>query len=526
MLFTGISIKKHYLPLRSMPVFLVLIFCLLIQGGCSVKVLNRRLVEPDKTKHLYSKSQYLKVHMLNGQVYILTDWSVDEDTRYVLGTGKLLDINREVIGDDHYSISIDSVAIFETNTVQTSPSVGGMAVLTGASLAVTIYCIANPKACFGSCPTFYVDNGDEFILQAEGFSSSVAPCLEAFDIDALYRAEASDTMFDVIMKNEALETHVVRYVDLLAVPRSNDSRVFVSGEGSFYLVDSVTSPTMCTAMEGDCLSKLNTFDGNERVSETDSFYLAEKETIDLRFECAPDSNPGLIIAFRQSLVSTYLFYQTLAYMGSTVAEWIAKLESGNMLALQKAQDLGMILGGIEIFIKDNQGNWIPAGEIRETGPLATNISITPLPAIAEDAIDIRLKLAKGNWRLDYIALASIKKKVTPIRLKPDIVICDSSPDYNALDILHDSSRVLVTLPGDEYTLQYSFPDAFDQYELFLQSRGYYLEWIRDEWLKEENQAKAAMMFFDPEKALQDLALEFKKIEADMEDLFWGSKYAR
>jgi hypothetical protein len=92
--------------------------------------------------------------------------------------------------------------------------------------------------------------------------------------------------------------------------------------------------------------------------------------------------------------------------------------------------------------------------------------------------------------------------------------------------LIDTSRVLVTLPGDVYTLTYILPDDYLNYELFLESRGYYMEWIRDEWLAEENPALARMMFLNPQKALKKIAPEFKKVEAEIEQQFWGSRYAR
>ena len=84
----------------------------------------------------------------------------------------------------------------------------------------------------------------------------------------------------------------------------------------------------------------------------------------------------------------------------------------------------------------------------------------------------------------------------------------------------------MTLPGDEYTLVYDLPDNFGELELFLDSRGYYIEWMREEWLRDEDPARAAMMFFEPEKALRVLAPEFKRREARMEKIFWSSRYAR
>ena len=67
---------------------------------------------------------------------------------------------------------------------------------------------------------------------------------------------------------------------------------------------------------------------------------------------------------------------------------------------------------------------------------------------------------------------------------------------------------------------------FNNYELFLESRGYYLEWVRKEWLADENPALAAMMLINPERALHVLAPDFKKIEPEMEEVFWSSRYEK
>ena len=45
------------------------------------------------------------------------------------------------------------------------------------------------------------------------------------------------------------------------------------------------------------------------------------------------------------------------------------------------------------------------------------------------------------------------------------------------------------MPGDSYELAYDLP-AGDNFELFLDSRGYYLEWMREQWLRDENPVAA------------------------------------
>ena len=49
--------------------------------------------------------------------------------------------------------------------------------------------------------------------------------------------------------------------------------------------------------------------------------------------------------------------------------------------------------------------------------------------------------------------------------------------------------------------------------------------MRDEWIAEENHARAAQFLFNPGQLLRDMAPEFKKQESAMEAQFWGSRYA-
>jgi hypothetical protein len=99
-------------------------------------------------------------------------------------------------------------------------------------------------------------------------------------------------------------------------------------------------------------------------------------------------------------------------------------------------------------------------------------------------------------------------------------------DREARQRLLDSTLTLTTFPGDEYMLVYDLPGPAEDYELFVESRGYYIEWMRDEWLADEDMTRAAEMFLAPQQALRRLAPEFKQVEAEMENVFWNSKYAK
>jgi hypothetical protein len=496
---------------------------LLSLGGCAVKVQKKLLTDPAHFTSLDKRSPYLKAHLPDGGVYVLDSWQVHEGLRMVTGQGVLLDAARRTVDEGWFDVPVDSVAIFETNVVQTSPAVGAMAVLTVASLAGSIYCISNPKACFGSCPTFYAPGDSVPILQAEGFSASVAPALEATDVDALYRCRPRGPRLEVLMTNEALETHVVRHVDLLLASRPPGGRVLASCDGRFWQARELLSPMRCTGPEGDCRTLLAACDGRERCSAADSSYLGSKETIELEFREVPEGRLGLLVAARHSLLSTFLFYQGLAYLGEQAAPVLAR---AGVRGGPGGESVGALLGRIEVLVPDGHGGWDQVGEVGETGPLATNAHLLPLPPLPSGRVVLRLRLTKGNWRLDQVALAPLGDEVRPVRLPPVRVLRDGVEDPEALERLTDESRTLVTLPGDRYTLVYDLPPAPDTWEPFLESRGYYLEWMREEWLAEENPALAALLLSRPDLALRMLAPAFKELEPDMESQFWGSRYAR
>lgn len=501
-------------------------------AGCTTKSQERSLVAPAAIGTLDHRSPWLKIHMRNGDVYVLRAWRTDSIPGTVTGDGQRLDPNRVVLQEGQLQVPIDSAALFETNSLHPSSGIAALTVMTGVSAGLTVFCLTNTKACFGSCPTFYVSDGERPLLQAEGFSHSISPALEARDIDALYRAGPKDRAFEVELRNEALETHVIRYARILAVPRAEGGRVVATADGRFLAADGLKAPTRCRADEGDCLPAVARFDEVERMSPADSQDLATRETIELEFPGSPD-RPGLVIASRQTLLTTFLLYQTLADLGSRATEALSTLGRPGRT---RRPDILSNLGAIEVQVRDSTGAWVTVGSDFEVGPLATDVRVVPLPrsphplshspAAGSGGTHVRLRLTKGNWRLDYLALADLDRDVAPIRLDPVSVMRGDRPDSAALGLLRDTTRALVTLPGDLFTLHYELPEQPERYELFLESRGYYLEWMREEWLKEENPGRSMITLTDPARALRLLAPEYKKLEPDMDRAFWGSQYAK
>jgi hypothetical protein len=514
--------------LQRRVISLLLVLCTL-GAGCSSRKLERIHFEDPTQLPADPEQVVLKAHFADGSVLVFTDWAVAAETDRLQGNGHRLDAQRVTTSDGFFSVPLDSVALFETNTIVQASAFGAMAAITVASLAVSVYCATNPKACFGSCPTFHVETDDGWHLAAEGFSASVAPVLEASDVDALWNVRPDDTSLELKLTNEAYETHVIRRADLRVTDLAPGHRAMQRSSGGFVRVADLLAPSVARDREASVLADVIAADGREWFSLADSTDLATREEIHLSFDVPDAGRWGLVLGVRQGLLTTYLFYEALSSLGSEATSWLARLQSGDDRMISASQGMGRVLGGIDVFVPATDGSWREVDTVRETGPLAVDVDLVEIGDVDAGSLDVRLRLTRGMWRIDHIALARIVDEVEPATIAPTRVLRivgeEAFEDPETLAALTDPERTLVTLPGDEYRLFYDLPPTTGRAEFWLESQGYYLEWMRTEWLEEDDPLLAAQMLLDPATALRRLAPVYKALEPEMEDIFWRSRYA-
>lgn len=504
--------------------------------SCAVRDFRANYAEANrlihKTENLKAKP-FLKIHLRNGDVFIVTDdWIIDTVENQVVGTGKYYGLNRKVMEEGTRHIPLEQVALFETNQEIRGVKAAQytFVVLGVVNASVLAICALNPKACYGSCPTFYIDEHSSLqSADAEGFSNAISPALEYHDIDALINAPLDAGEFSITMKNEALETHCVKAVKLLAYPREGGERVYHTPDDAFYRCQGHYPLTAATAAEGDITALLQNEDRQERFSYADRRNMASLEEIYLSFDGVPSANPlGLSLSFRQTLMTTYLIYSAMGYMGDQVSDYFMQIETGSAEMRDKL-NRGMkdALGNIDVYQWDEtKGAWVFQQAFYETGPIARNKQLIPLQAAANGSgIQLKLVLNKGLWRLDYAALTSIVEAVQPLEIEPTSIINQGKPDEVALREINDPKAYLISMPGSKYRFNFTLPAAGQDYELFLFSKGYYLEWMREEWLREKNLFKLRQMVEKPRKYLRQEARNYKEYEKTMETQFWNSKIA-
>lgn len=127
------------------------------------------------------------------------------------------------------------------------------------------------------------------------------------------------------------------------------------------------------------------------------------------------------------------------------------------------------------------------------------------------------------WRIDYLALTNIKEKVKPIEISPSSILNKGKLDNSALSAINNPDKYLISMPGSEYKFSFTLPHSTNDYELFLYSKGYYLEWMREHWIKDKDLLKLKQMVDNPKKYLKVEAENYKRYESSMEKEFWNSK---
>ncbi|MCF8380047.1 MAG: hypothetical protein K9H49_10750 [Bacteroidales bacterium] len=519
-------------------ILLMLVMSLMLFSSCLVmqqptyKSTFRNINSFNNSEKNSFDEPYLKAHLKSGSLCIFTDtvWTFDEETNLIIGNAKLYNTQRVLEKTSVITMNVDTVVLFESNrqlNMENRKSrLASHTFLVVVDAAFGAICTSVPKACWGSCPTFYTGEGDYlFNADAEGFSEAIVPSLEYGDIDALYSLKPNESNeFSIKMKNEALETHVIRNVKILALEKDLSLTAYHAFNDKFFVTDPVFEQGLKYAMaeEGDITDLLRNLDQNERFSLSDSKNMKSKEEILLKFNKGTIVNGGLVLNFRQTLMTTYLIYSVMGYMGNTVSDFLSEVEKNNQI-LKKHNLIDDEMGGIDIYLVKGESQ-IYCGSFNETGPIASNLQIIPLPELPdEDEITVKLVLNRGLWRIDYAALTSIVGESEPIELLAERVSYKNEDNQKFLQALNSETEQLISMPGDEYELYFSLPESDEDFDLFLYSKGYYLEWMRESWLNDKNLLRLNSLMENPDRFFRKEAKRYSKYESQMEKIFWSSR---
>jgi hypothetical protein len=121
----------------------------------------------------------VKAHLKDGSTVVYAN-GVTVSGGTLRGTGVHYDLALKQT-TNHDSVPLDSVVGMESYQTRVNGAKTAI-VTTLATVGAVIGTVALAVAIFGSCPTVYSDNGA--VEEAELFSNSIAPLLEARDVDS------------------------------------------------------------------------------------------------------------------------------------------------------------------------------------------------------------------------------------------------------------------------------------------------------------------------------------------------------
>ncbi len=475
------------------------------------------LAENERLLHRTNKVTLQGYYADGASVVFEPDWRVTDDST-IIGTMRRISAlgKPTTVNFTWNEIDIQGIELWRTsrNLNRNERALfGGSIFMAAVDIGVGIICLANPKMCFGSCPTFYQNESDHlFKSAAEGFTNAILPTLEHRDIDALPEVMLPGEE-RIVMKNEALETHNINEVVLFSVPLEAGSEVLHTVDDSFMRV--TKGPQIEVSKHGQALEGIVESDGKEWFELASSEDLAAKTNLEIEFDAESGKNYGIKLLYRQTLMSTFLFYGTLENMGADYGRRMAIMNHSDK------QKRWLIDGGImqhlgHIEVKNAQGTSL--GAFKETGPIAVNTQLLP---IGKSNGRLSLELTQGLWRIDAIEVVEITEAVTPMVHRVKRIVKDQRSLPQEVSLLRDDSKHLVSMPGDSRAL--FFEPLEEPSHIFLASKGFYLEWTRTAWNDEGNPRALRKMLLQPRQYLRDEAQVYKTYEAEMEAKFWTSR---
>ena len=442
----------------------------------------------------------LKAHLVDGRT-VLFRAGASIDTRAITGFGEVYAMLAHASsgGVTVSRVPLDSVVGVET--FQTKTLAFPTLVVTAAATAVAAGAVAAlAVAVLGSCPTVYADTGTGGgpVLQAEGFSYSIAPLFEQSDLDPLRVKPDANGIIRLDLRNEALETHYINNIELVAVrhassgramPDQNDVPVVASNivplEAARDRAGRDVRPELA-APDGALFSTLPQTLAAAHVGDLDDWIDLEAANL------PPGDSVAVVLRLRNSLLNTVLLYDGILG-GPDAVNW---LDTG-LEHISSAVDLGhwyLRTMGMHASVAGASRGDGQEARLGDVGPIAFRDVAIVLPRPKRDArsVRVRLRFVADDWRIDYAAMAATFERPARTRVPVQRVMVASTDrqaatsDTAAVEALREpDGRYLVTSPGQRMTLEFRAPreQADPGTTTYMISwQGWYREWIRGSWI--------------------------------------------
>jgi hypothetical protein len=360
------------------------------------------------------------------------------------------------------------------------------------------------KSLYGSCPTVYSFDGHTYALEAETFSHSVAKRFEGEDLDRLDLGKVVNGDYTLQVTNEALETHYINTMSLLTVDHPVGYEAFPTVKRDIVLVGKPRPILTATSKLGHEVTALvasrdqQWYQSDPRVVQ-ELTQTVTQDWIDVKVNIPPDAQKMYVaLRGRNTLMSSVLFYDVmLRAQGIHALEWQGATTAHPLYAWRLHQWFNRHFG---LYLQVFDGKrFQQALRIPPTGPIAWHQVAAALPVPAGDTAHLRFAFLPDNWAIDWIGVSFAGTTDYRTRSVTARELIDSHGNRNAelkARLRANDARYLITYPGESYLLKFTVGPvpAGRQHSYFVTSSGFYIEWLRQEWLRHRPTASTAGRF--------------------------------
>lgn len=472
-------------------VYLVVFFSVFVLAGC-IWIFKSSELETEKP--IGAVESPVKAHLEDGRTAMFPDGAVfmaDE----IIGYGRVYSINLQSY-ENIQNLSTGEIAAYSVYREETN--VGASIIMTGVGTVVGVFATAVLwDMIFGSCPTVYTTSDEESTLHGELFSNSIAPILESRDLVKVSTGSIKNDRLRIEIRNEALETHYINHLELLEVSHQPDSEIYSTNYNRVLSLSDFVYPEKAVNITNeDIVEELGSFVADDKfggyrysdwsVDPDDPDAGPVWDQVELVFPPVENDNAALHFNLKNSLFSTLMLYDYyLSGQGVDALDWIGK----GLSTVSEAVALGDFhkqFMGIQVQ-QYTDGEYRYVTRIPDIGPVSWRDVAVPVHTSHRDSVKIRLKFLADSWQIQGVRLAQTVEE-PEIRIIPAAEVLDGNQQVHpqSENIRSANNEYLVNWPGNRIFIDFETTraDSGNLHSYLLAGQGYYIEWIRSDWLEE------------------------------------------
>ena len=399
-------------------------------------------------------------------------------------------------------------------------------VLGAYSWLMAAICLADPKQCFGSCPTVYVPDRDSMLMVAELFSTSISPSLARSDLDRLCTVDG-EAPFPIMVTNEAVESHYIDKLQFVYVPHDPDETALPQPGGSIVLGGRRTLDVSARSSQDlDLTHTLRYPDGTSWRSGPELLLTLPPDDpfdhVDIATVATGAEHVDLRVRWKNTLLSTVLFYNlVLGDQGLHALAWQQRLDTDPIYAAAFSMMYDRY-SGVRVLVWDGN-EWNQQAVMTDAGPIVWHEGSVTVPTFGQDTLRIRLRGLADNLEIDAVEIARSEPcaiEEIPLHWEVLSTTVPGDPDIRSA-LAHVDGDYFLQDPSESTALLLHLPPGARHGTVFVRSHGWYYEWVRQQWIKPSNTPRSNDML-NGEGMIRELGKRWMDEHALIEDSFHRS----